>query len=45
MECMLDAVDNTCPEVRTKVEAISLSRRTIVRRIGGIAQNLSEQLF
>ena len=44
-ECMLDAVAITCPEVRTKIEAISLSRRTIVRRIGGIAQNLSEQLF
>ena len=44
-ECVLDAVDITCPEVRTKIEAISLSRRTIVRRIGGIAQNLSEQLF
>ena len=44
-ECMLDAVDITCPEVRTKIEAISLSRRTIVRRIGRIAQNLSEQLF
>ena len=44
-ECMLDAVDITCPEVRTKIEAISLSRRTIVHRIGGIAQNLSEQLF
>ena len=42
---MLDAVDITCPEVRTKIEAISLSRRTIVRRISGIAQNLSEQLF
>ena len=44
-ECMLDAVDITCPEVRTKIAVISLSRRTIVRRIGGIAQNLSEQLF
>ena len=44
-ECMLDAVDITCLEVRTKIEAISLSRRTLVRRIGGIAQNLSEQLF
>ena len=44
-ECMLDAVDITCPYVRTKIEAISLSRRTIVRHIGGIAQNLSEQLF
>ena len=44
-ECMLDAVDITCPEVRTKIEAISLSRRTIVHHIGGIAQNLSEQLF
>ena len=44
-ECMLDAVDITCPEVRTKIEAISLSRRTVVHHIGGIAQNLSEQLF
>ena len=44
-ECMLHAVDITCPEVRTKIEAISLSRKTIVRHIGGIAQNLSEQLF
>ena len=44
-ECMLDAVDISCPEVRTKIEAISLSRRTIVLHIGGIAQNLSEQLF
>ena len=44
-ECMLDAVDITCSEGRTKIKAISLSRRTIVRRIGGIAQNLSEQLF
>ena len=44
-ECMLDPVDIICLEVRTKIEAISLSRRTIVRRIGGIAQNLSEQLF
>ena len=42
---MLDAVDITCPEVRTKIEAISLSRSTIVRLIGGIVQNLSEQLF
>ena len=42
---MLDAVDITCPEVRTKIEVIFLSRRTIVRHIGGIAQNLSEQLF
>ena len=43
-ECMLDTVDITCPEVRTKIEAISLSR-TIVCCIGGIAQNLPEQLF
>ena len=39
-ECMLDAVDITCPEVRTKIEAISLSKRTIVRRFGGIAQSV-----
>ena len=44
-ECMLNAVDITCPEVRTNIEAISLSRRILVRRISGIEQNLSEQLF
>lgn len=44
-DCMVDAVSVVCPEVRSKVEAISLSRRTIVRRIDAIAMNIQEQLL
>ncbi|CAI9723916.1 transcription factor II-I repeat domain-containing 2-like [Octopus vulgaris] len=42
---MVDAVSVVCPEVKSKVEAISLSRRTIVRRIDAIAVNIHEQLL
>ncbi|XP_068224467.1 general transcription factor II-I repeat domain-containing protein 2-like, partial [Palaemon carinicauda] len=34
-----------CPEVISKVEAISLSRRTIVRRIDAIAMNIQDQVL
>ena len=34
-----------CPEVKSKVEAIPLSRRTIVRRIDAIAMHIEEQLL
>ena len=34
-----------CPEVKSKVEAISLSRRIIVLRIDAIAVNIQEQLL
>ena len=44
-DCMLDALDIVCLEVKTKYEAISLSGRTIVRSIDAISQNLSEQLL
>ena len=44
-DCMLDAVSVVCPEVKSKVEAISLSRRTIVRRIDAFAVNIQEQLL
>ncbi|XP_036357567.1 general transcription factor II-I repeat domain-containing protein 2A-like [Octopus sinensis] len=44
-DCMVDAVSVVCPEVKSKVEAISLSRRTIVRRIDAIAVNIHEQLL
>ena len=43
-DCMIDAVSVMCPEVKSKVEAISLSRRTIVRGIDAIAVNIQEQL-
>ena len=42
---MIDAVSAVCPEVKSKVEAISLSRRTIVRSIDAIAVNIQEQLL
>ncbi|CAI9725739.1 transcription factor II-I repeat domain-containing 2-like [Octopus vulgaris] len=44
-DCMVDAVSVVCSEVKSKVEAISLSRRTIVRRIDAIAVNIHEQLL
>ena len=44
-DCMVDDVSVVCPEVKSKVEAISLSRRTIVRRIDAIAVNIQEQLL
>ena len=44
-DCMVEAVGVVCPEAKPKVEAISLSRRTIVRRIGKIADNIQEQLL
>ena len=34
-----------CLEVRSKVEAISLSRRSIARRIDAIAVNIQDQLL
>ena len=42
---MIDAVSVVCPEVKSKVEAISLSRRTIVRCIDAIVVNIQEQLL
>ena len=44
-DCMVDTVSVVCPEVKSKVEAISLSRRTIVRRIDAITVNIQEQLL
>ena len=43
-DCTVDAVSVVCPEVKSKVEAISLSQRTIVCRIYAIAVNIHEQL-
>ena len=44
-DCIVNAVSVVCPEVKSKVEAISLSRRTIVCRIDAIAVNIQEQLL
>ncbi|KAG8239804.1 hypothetical protein J437_LFUL019402 [Ladona fulva] len=36
--------DVLCPDVRSKFENVSLSRRTVVRRIDSISDELTEQL-
>lgn len=44
-ECMVEAVSVVSPESRSKIEAIPLSRRSVVRRIDAIAVNIHEQLL
>ena len=43
-KCMLDVADQVCPEKRQKFEEVSLSRRTLARRIETIGENLTSQL-
>ncbi|XP_023812089.1 general transcription factor II-I repeat domain-containing protein 2B-like [Oryzias latipes] len=43
-ECLLDSVALICPETKSAFENISLSRRTVARRIEDIAGNLELQL-
>ncbi|KAK3797580.1 hypothetical protein RRG08_054608 [Elysia crispata] len=43
-KCMLDVADQVCPEQRQKFEEVSLSRRTLARRIETIGENLTSQL-
>ena len=42
---MVDAVNIVCPEVKSKIEAFPISRKTKVRRIEAIAVNLHENLL
>lgn len=44
-ECMLKIANVVCPEVKNKLESVSLSRRTVVRRIDAISENLQDQLL
>ena len=44
-ECMVEAVSVVSPESRSKIEAIPLSRRSVVRGIDAIAVNIHEQLL
>ena len=44
-DCIVDAVSVVCPVVKSKVEAISLSRRTIVRHIDATVVNIQQQLL
>jgi len=41
---MLDVVDQVCPKQRKKFEEVSLSRRTVARRIEEIGEDLKSQL-
>ena len=43
-QCMLDVADQVCPEQRKKFEEVSLSRRTVARRIEAIDEDLTAQL-
>ena len=44
-ECILDIADIICPENKKKFENISLSRRTVVRRIDAVSEDLTDQLL
>jgi len=43
-DCMIAVSDILCPESKKKFESISLSRRTVVRRIECISEDLTDQL-
>ena len=43
-ECMVDSAVILCPDKKKQFESISLSRRTIVRRVEDISENLHLQL-
>ena len=43
-KCMPDVADQVCPEHRQKFEEVSLSRRTVARRIKAIGEDLVSQL-
>ena len=44
-DCMVDAINIVCPEVKSKIEAIPMSGKTTVCRIKAIAVNLQENLL
>ena len=43
-KCMLDVADQICPQHRQKFVEVSLSRRTVARRIEAIGKDLTSQL-
>lgn len=43
-KCLLDVAERVCPERRQKFEEVSLSRRTVARRIEAISEDLTSQL-
>jgi len=43
-ECMSDVASIMCPELKTEMDSIALLRRTVVRRVEKISDNLMSQL-
>ena len=43
-ECLLDATNILCPEQNNKFDSITLSRKTVVRRVEKISEDLTFQL-
>ena len=43
-ECMLDVVNILCPKTKSKFESVALSRRTVVRRLTDLSEDLLLQL-
>ena len=43
-ECMSDVASIMCPEHKTKLNSIALSRRTVVRRVQKISDDIMSQL-
>ena len=44
-QCIVEYASVMCPDVKSKFESISLSRRTVVRRIDLISNQLTKQLM
>lgn len=43
--CLSDIIELVCPQEKNNIEKLALSRRTVVRRISAIEQNLKDQLL
>ena len=43
-KCMLDVVNILCPETKSKFESVALSRRTVVRHLTDLSEDLLLQL-
>ena len=43
-ECMVQTADILCPEIKSKFEKVSISRRTVTRRVELIDENIASQL-
>lgn len=44
-ECMIQVINVVCPELKGKIESVSLSRRTVVRQMVYTAENLRDRLI